>query len=50
MYTSKEDFDAVRQIWRTRKQKEATITVLICGGLFLLTVLCAALWQWLGAS
>ena len=48
MYTPQSDYDAVRSIVRTRKQKEATMAVLICGGLFLLTVLCAALWQWIG--
>ena len=46
MYTSKSDFDEVRAIFRTRKQREATITVLICGAGILLTILAAALWQW----
>ena len=48
MYTSKSDFDEVRAIFRTRKQREATITVLICGAGILLTILAAALWQWIG--
>ena len=29
-----DDSDAVREIWRTRKQREAAITVGICAGLF----------------
>jgi len=48
MYTSKSDFDDVRAIVRTRKQREATIAVLICGAGIVLTILAAALWQWIG--
>ena len=48
MYTSKRDFDEVRAIFRTRKQREAPMTVLICGAGILLTILAAALWQWIG--
>ena len=47
MYTSKSDYDTVRAIFRTRKQKEATITVLICAAGIVLTLICAALWQWI---
>jgi len=48
MYTSKSDFDEVRAIFRTRKQREATIAVLVCGAGILLTLICAAVWQWIG--
>ena len=48
MYPSKQDYDDVRAIFRTRKQKEAFYTVLICGAGILLTILAAALWQWIG--
>ena len=46
MYTSKSDYDEVRAIFRTRKQKEAFYTVLFCWAGILLTLICAALWQW----
>jgi len=48
MYTSKEDYDAVRAICRTRKQKQAFYTVLMCGAGIVLTLICAAMWQWIG--
>ena len=50
MYTSKSDYDTVRAIFRTRKQKEAFYTVLICGAGIVMTILAAALWQWIGGS
>ena len=46
MYTPKEDYDAVRSIWRTRKQREATITVLICTAGFVLTLAVVVLLNW----
>ena len=48
MYTSKQDYDDVRAIFRTRKQKEAFYTVMIYAAGIVLTLICAALWQWIG--
>jgi len=47
MYTSKEDYDAVRAIWRTRKQKEAFYTVMICAAGFVLTLAVVIVLNWL---
>jgi len=41
MYTPQSDYDAVRSIVRTRKQREAAITVGICAGLFVATLVLA---------
>jgi len=38
MCVSKSDYDEVRAIFRTRKQKEAFYAVVICGGLFILAL------------
>ena len=48
MYTSKEDYDCVREIWHSRKQRDAAITVGICTVGFVLMLIGAALWQWIG--
>jgi len=48
MYTPKSDYDTVRSIWRTRKQREATITVLICAAGFLATLAVVVVKNWIG--
>lgn len=46
MYTPNKDYEAVQSIWRSRKHKEATITVLICAAGFLLTLAVVVLINW----
>ena len=47
MYTSKSDYDDVRAIFRTRKQKEALYTVLICVAGFLATLAVVIVLNWM---
>jgi len=47
MYVSKEDYDTVREIYRTRKQKEAFYTVLICVAGFLVTLAVVIVLNWM---
>ena len=48
MYVSPKDYDSVRSIWHSRKQRDAAITVGLCTVGFVMMLICAALWQWIG--
>jgi len=43
MKASNADYDYVSEIFRTRKQRQAFLTVSICEGLFVLTLLFAVI-------
>ena len=47
MHTSNQDYDDVRAIWHSRKQREAAIAVLICVAGFVLTLAVVIVLNWL---